>query len=157
MVSLSINAFGDFMLRLSEQDYHRLVNKEPLKYDVQKNDENDEKRRKYGNSKVECDGHIFDSNKEYLRYLDLKLMVKAKLIYDLRLQVKFVLAKGVKLAGETRKKPDLRYVADFVYVDVATGETIVEDVKSKATRKLAAYRNKKHLMKVIYKLDINEV
>lgn len=43
MVSLSINAFGDFMLRLSEQDYHRLVNKEPLKYDVQKNDENDEK------------------------------------------------------------------------------------------------------------------
>lgn len=73
------------------------------------------------------------------------------------LQVKFVLAKGVKLAGETRKKPDLRYVADFVYVDAATGETIVEDVKSNATRKLAAYRNKKHLMKVIYKLDINEV
>lgn len=111
------------------------------------------KESKYKNRKVVIDGHTFDSKKESKRYIDLKLLVKAGEISDLQMQVVFVLVPAVVLDG--RKKPDMRYVADFTYVQ--GGLKIVEDVKSLATRKLAAYRQKKHLMKSVHGIEIQEV
>lgn len=111
------------------------------------------KATKYKNTKVVIDGHVFDSKKEAKRYQDLKILVKAGQIQDLQMQVVFVLVESVVLDG--RKKPDMRYVADFVYC--SDGLKIVEDVKSLATRKLAAYRQKKHLMKSVHNIEIQEV
>ena len=115
------------------------------------------KRSKYNSTKVLIDGHEFDSKKEAKRYQELKLLLRAKVIRDLRLQVVYELAEKVQLLGEKRAKPAMRYKADFVYFDIQAGREVVEDVKSPATRRLAAYRQKKHLMKTVLNIDITEV
>lgn len=115
------------------------------------------KQSKYKNHKVVIDGFKFDSKKEGKRYIDLKLLQRAGQIKDLRMQVSFELMAGVKFENEKRKKPALRYVADFVYTDVKTGLQVVEDVKSAMTRKLPAYRQKKHLMMSVQGIEIQEV
>lgn len=109
---------------------------------------------KYGGKKVDQGGIKFDSKKEARRWLVLEEMQRAGLISVLQRQVAFVLAPAVLLAGEKRKKPALRYFADAVYVQ--DGQVVVEDTKSRPTRKLAIYRAKKHLMKTVLGLDIKE-
>lgn len=115
------------------------------------------KHSKYKNTKVVIDGHTFDSKKEGKRYCDLKLKVQAGQITDLKHHVPFVLIEGVKFEHEKRKKPAMKYIADFVYTDVKTGLQVVEDVKSAMTRKLPAYRQKKHLMMSVHNIEIQEV
>lgn len=112
---------------------------------------------KYRNKKITVNGMNFDSKKEYRRYEQLCQLQKMGLIGDLRTQVAFVLAGGVKIAGEARKRPSVRYVADFVYWDRQTGKQVVEDVKSAITKKDKVYRLKKHLMKVVHDIDVVEV
>lgn len=115
-------------------------------------------RRKKGskmkNVKVVYDGFTFDSKKEADRYIALKGLQCMGIISDLELQKPFVLAPSVILKG--RKKPPLRYVADFCYAN-SEGEIIVEDVKSSFTKTLPAYRIKAHLMKSVHNIDISEV
>lgn len=108
------------------------------------------KKPKYGNKKVEIDGFKFDSKAEAARYQELLLMQKAGLISNLELQVPFILAPGCVLDG--RKKPPLKYIADFVYDE--NGRSVVCDVKGKVT---PIYRLKKHLMKTVLGLEINEI
>ncbi|MCL6240642.1 DUF1064 domain-containing protein [Acinetobacter amyesii] len=112
-------------------------------------------RSKYNAQRIEKDGMKFDSVKEYKRYIELTALMQRGEISELKCQVKFVLAPKVKLEGEKRAKPELRYFADFTYL--SNGELIVEDVKSAVTRKLQSYRNKKHLMKTVHDIDIREV
>ena len=114
------------------------------------------KHNKFNAQKVELDGMTFDSKKEHKRYIELKAMQQRGEIFELEHHTKFELAPKTKLEGETRAKPALRYFADFTYYNI-TGEYIVEDVKSAATRKLASYRNKKHLMKTVFNIDVREV
>lgn len=78
---------------------------------------------KYNAKKAEIDGITFDSKKEARRYAELKLLLRGGEIRDLRLQVEYELIP--KQAGERA----CNYIADFVYQDVRTGETVVEDVK----------------------------
>lgn len=104
------------------------------------------KKTKYSNNQKEVDGITFDSTKEANRYVKLKIMVKAGLIGMLQLQVEFELNPG--------GTHSLMYIADFVYIDQKTGETVVEDVKGFRTRE---YLKKKRLMKKIYKIEIKEV
>lgn len=113
------------------------------------------KRNKFNAHKIEKDGMKFDSQKEYNRYIELTAMQQRGEIQDLKCQVKFELAPKVKIAGEKRAKPALRYFADFTYL--SNGVLIVEDVKSVVTRKLVSFRNKKHLMKSVHDIDIKEV
>ena len=80
-------------------------------------------RNKYNARKAEVDGIPFDSHKEAQRYAELKLLLRGGEIRDLRLQVKYELIP--KQNGERA----CEYIADFVYQDVRTGETVVEDVK----------------------------
>ena len=114
------------------------------------------KRNKFNAQKIELDGMTFDSKKEHKRYIELKAMQQRGEIFGLEHHTKFELAPKTKLEGEKRVKPALRYFADFTYY-ISTGEYIVEDVKSAATRKLASYRNKKHLMSTVHGISITEV
>lgn len=112
---------------------------------------------KYKNTKVKLDGMTFDSQKEANRYLFLKSEMQAGRITELAHHVSFELMPKVKFANEKRAKPALRYIADFVYTNAKTGLQVVEDVKSAMTRKLAAYRQKKHLMMSVHNIEIQEV
>lgn len=104
------------------------------------------KRPKYGNRKTEIDGFVFDSKKEALRYLDLREEQRAGVISELRRQVAFPLVVNGDVIGE--------YVADFTYW--LHGKLRVEDVKSKATRKLPLYRLKVKLMKACLGIEVLE-
>lgn len=80
---------------------------------------------KYKNTKIVVDNIKFDSNLEATRYKELKLLLRAKQISNLRLQVPFLLQEGFKKNGKTYRK--IEYIADFQYIE--NGKTIVEDVK----------------------------
>lgn len=112
------------------------------------------KGSKMKNTKVVYDDLVFDSKKEADRYMELIRLLRANLITDLELQKPFILAPSVILNG--RKKPPIRYVADFYYAN-SQGEVVVEDVKSSFTKTLPVYRIKSHLMKSIHNIDIIEV
>lgn len=112
-------------------------------------------RNKFNAQRIEKDGMKFDSVKEYKRYIKLTALMQRGEISELKCQVKFELAPKVKIEGEKRAKPALRYFADFTYLK--DGVQIVEDVKSAGTRNLPSFRNKKHLMKTVHDIDIREV
>ena len=102
------------------------------------------KTRKYRNKPCEFDGIKFDSRKELNRFLQLKELLNAGEIKDLRLQHHFTLQEAFRtVSGKFIRR--LEYVADFTYIDGAE-RLVVEDVKSEATRKDKAYRIKKKLM-----------
>ena len=111
-------------------------------------------RNKYGNRKCEVDGIKFDSKHEAGRYRQLKLMECAGTITRLEMQKSFVLVEPVILDG--RRKPSIRYVADFVYIDEREN-LVVEDAKSPITRTDPVYRMKRHMMKSLHGIDVREV
>lgn len=98
---------------------------------------------KFGAIKTELSGISFDSKKEAGRYHYLKTVEQQGEIKNLRLQVRFDLmgADGGPLKNDQGRV--LFYKADFVYDLVATGETVIEDAKGKATKD---YRLKKAIM-----------
>lgn len=109
-----------------------------------------ESRSKYGATPCIVDGIRFPSRAEARRYAELRLLEQAGEIYGLSLQAPFELAPAVVIDG--RKKPRLRYYADFAYLE--KGALVVEDVKGVRT---AVYRLKKHLMMSVHGLEIREV
>lgn len=113
------------------------------------------KPSKYRNRKTVLDGITFDSKREAARYQELKALAARGVIEDFRHQAPFVLAPGVRFSDEKRAKPALRYVADFAYR--LDGALVVEDVKSSATAKAAAYRIKRHLMLAVHGIEVKEV
>ena len=102
------------------------------------------KKPKYCNKKVVIDYLKFDSVKEGNRYKELKLLEEQKLVFILGMQVPFILPG------------DIKYLADFVYIDYTSQRIVVEDVKSVATRKNRTYINKKKQMKALYGIEIHE-
>lgn len=124
---------------------------------------------KYNATKVTVDGHTFDSKKESNRYLELKLLERGKVISDLRTQVEFELLpnqyiteKRYGKSGKPLKDKKVLlerrvvYRADFVYTLNETGETVVEDTKSEATR-TPEYIIKRKLMLHKHGIRIREV
>jgi hypothetical protein len=111
------------------------------------------KQAKYRSRKVTVDGVTWDSKGEYARYVELCAMQAAGAISDLKHGVYFVLAPACDVGG-ARKKPALRYKADFTYIE--HGAQVVEDFKSAHTRTLAPYRMKKHLMMTVHGILIRE-
>jgi len=107
---------------------------------------------KYNNKKTLVDGIWFDSKKEAARYQELKLLQAAKVISDLKAQQVFELAPSIIIQG--RKRPPLRYKADFTYFDDRQGgEFVVEDVKGFRTE---GYKIKRHLMKSVHGIEVLE-
>jgi hypothetical protein len=103
---------------------------------------------KYRNVITQVDEYIFDSKREANRYSELKLLLRANMIRDLELQPTYELLVNGKKIG--------KYIADFRYVETKTGNVVVEDVKSVAT-KTPVYQLKKKLIKALYDIDIVEV
>ena len=126
------------------------------------------RKNKYGNKQVEIDGILFDSKKEGYYYLYLLDRLKKNEIIGLRRQVEFELVPPVyeKRIKHFKTKPDeeefveiqkpIKYIADFVYVDAATGKEVVVDVKSDATRKDKVYVLKKKMMLAFEGIRIQE-
>ena len=111
------------------------------------------KPSKYRNKKTLLDGIIFDSKVESERYTELKLLEKAGEIEYFERKVKFELAPSVVING--RKRPPLRYYADFTYYSFKDG-FVVEDVKG-SKKVTDGYRIKRHLMKSVFDIDIMEI
>lgn len=124
---------------------------------------------KYGNKKVVVDGIVFDSKREAKRYKELKLLEKCGAISDLKRQVTYELIptqkeestkvytkgrkKGQPIPGKTIERA-VYYVADFTYIDTATGKTVVEDTKGVRTKE---YIMKRKLMLYRHRIKIQEV
>ena len=113
-----------------------------------------EKKSKYANEKTTINGVKFDSKREARRYTELLLLQRAGKVTGITTQVPFILAPAVKFTGAAKTTAAIRYYADFVYTDVDRGCIVVEDVKSKATAALAAFRIKRHLMKSVHDIEI---
>lgn len=108
---------------------------------------------KYHNRKIIINGITFDSLKEGNRYRELKLLERAGLIKDLKLQPAFLLIPSFKKNGKTYRKAE--YIADFMYYDIEKNKTIVEDTKGFRTD---IYKLKKKLFEYKYKdLEIKEL
>lgn len=110
---------------------------------------------KYRNKKVIYDGITFDSIKEKNRYIELKLMERAGLIKDLKLQYEFELQPAFILNKKKIRK--ISYIADFYYFDNELNDYIVEDVKSEITKKDKTYCLKKKMFQYRYKKEIKEL
>lgn len=86
--------------------------------------------------------------------------LRADEISDLRRQVKYELIPTQR--GEDGKviERDCTYIADFVYLEVASGKTVVEDVKGYKSPRDPAYAKftiKRKLMLYRYGIHITEV
>ena len=112
------------------------------------------KRSKYKNKKVVVDGHLFPSEHEARRYCELKLLVRAKVIADLRIQVKYQLIPPKRDEKGKLLERATDYIADFVYTDLRTGQEVVEDAKGCRTKD---YIIKRKLMLQVHGIRIKEV
>ena len=127
-------------------------------------------RTKYHSRKVIRDGETFDSIKEYRRFCELSLLVRAGAITELKRQVEFELLPAqfediptgeIYRQGERKGQPkykrvcvekSVKYVADFVYKE--NGKYIVEDTKGFKTKD---YILKRKMMLYFHGIKIKEV
>lgn len=127
------------------------------------------KANKYGSKKVVRDGEVYDSVKEYKRYLELSLLQRAGAIQNLQRQVPFELIPSqfeyvptgeYYKQGERKGQPKMKriclaesvkYFADFVYTE--NGKQVVEDSKGVRTKD---YIIKKKLMLWVHGIKIKE-
>ena len=120
-------------------------------------------RNKYHAKKVTFDGITFDSKKEGMYYLQLKHMLRAGMITNLRMQVPYELLPAIykdevvhlKTKDKVVKKLVQRavtYVADFVYEK--DGKEYVVDTKG---MRLADYIIKKKMMLALKGIEITEI
>jgi len=125
---------------------------------------------KYHSKKIVVNGEKFDSEKEYMRFCELKLLKRSGHIKDLQRQVKFLLIpaqyetvetgeyykrgskKGQAKTKQVCVEQQVVYKADFVYQQ--DGKTVVEDTKGVRT---TDYIIKRKLMLWVHKIKIKEV
>jgi Protein of unknown function (DUF1064) len=101
-------------------------------------------RGKYGNQPITVDGHRFDSKLEAKRYGELKLLLLAEAIEDLRIHYPWELhVSGIRVCA---------YVCDFDYL--LEGKRYIEDCKGMLTQ---IYQLKKKMIAAEYGLDIIEI
>lgn len=112
------------------------------------------KTTKYHNKKIIHNSEVFDSKKEYKRYIELLLLQKAGKIKNLERQVKFLLIPAQRDEKKKLLERECSYYADFVYTDCQTGQTIVEDTKGFRT---AEYIIKRKLMLSTFAIRVKEV
>ena len=126
-------------MRLSEQEYQNLIKGRPIAQDAPK-------KAKYGNTKVEVDGHKFDSKKEAQYYHELMLRKKAGEIRDIVLQWQF------NFYIDNDKM--FSYYADFCFFDIKQNKEMIIDVKGVKT---PVYRLKKKLIERYCGITITEI
>ena len=107
---------------------------------------------KYHNRRTIIDGIPFDSAKEAARYSELKLLLRAGEINELKLQEKYRLIPAQYRDGVCVER-ECSYIADFDYID-KNGVHIVEDTKGVRTKE---YKIKRKLMLYIFGIRITEI
>lgn len=110
----------------------------------------DKTGNKYGAKRV--GNHA--SKREHYRSAQLRLRQRAGLIRDLREQVKYPLIPTQRDSEGNLLERECYYRADFVYTDVPTGKTVVEDTKGVRTPE---YIIKRKLMLHVHGIRIQEV
>ena len=118
---------------------------------------------KYKSHKTSVNGVIFDSKKEYDRYIELTLLSRSGAIKGLKRQVKFELIPAqyepdiINPRGKVKKgkliERAVSYIADFVYTD-ENGKTVVEDTKGFRTKD---YIIKRKLLLYMHGIRIKEI
>ena len=118
---------------------------------------------KYKSHKTSANGVIFDSKKEYNRYIELTLLSRSGAITSLKRQVKFELIPAqyepdiISPRGKVKKgkliERAVSYIADFVYND-KDGNIVVEDVKGMRTKD---YIIKRKLLLYMHGIKIREI
>jgi hypothetical protein len=97
------------------------------------------------------------SKLENERAQTLALWQQMGAIRELQEQVRYPLIPGYPkdaLDPESRSERPASYTADFVYIDVATGRTIVEDTKGWRTE---AYTIRRKLMRQVHGISVHEI
>lgn len=107
---------------------------------------------KYSAKPCQIGAEKYRSQREAARHQDLIRLQRQGLITGLTREVPFVLAPSVRIKGEKRARPAVRYYLDFLYT-TALGETVAEDCKGMQT---PVYRLKKHLMATVHGLHVVE-
>lgn len=105
-----------------------------------------------GKRRRTLDGVTFGSGWEVTRYGYLKIRLRAGEISDLELHPKFEIIPAFAHQGKHYRAAS--YAADFQYIDVATGKTVVEEVKGMESRDFTL-RKKLFLIQnpdIVYKL-----
>ena len=105
------------------------------------------KPSKYRNIKVKIGCFTFDSKAEARRYDELKWLEAGGKIRELRIHTRWKLTYGKLIR---------HYESDFDYIDVKTGNLVVEDVKSKITRTQLFIRNKAMMLEQ-RNIDVQEI
>lgn len=123
-------------VRLSEREAAGLLGEEA------------KKPSKYKNIVTTVDGIVFHSRAEANRWVALCQRQQASEIADLERQPRYVFTINGQRVGT--------WTGDFRYRVVATGETVVEDVKSRASR-TEAYMLRRRLMQACHGITISEV
>lgn len=106
------------------------------------------RKGKYNNKIVYKKDGKFDSQKEYTFWLKLKRQEEMGLIRNLDRQVPFLLIEKSKFGCE------IKYIADFVYVDNKNNEVVVADCKSVVTEKDPVFKIKSRLFAEKYGFEI---
>ena len=105
-----------------------------------------------------CPSGVYASRKEARRAAQLRLMQQQGLITDLREQVSYTLIpaqyRNAPNGKHTLVERSCRYIADFVYTDNASGQTVVEDTKGVRTKE---YIIKRKLMLHVHNIQIHEI
>ena len=104
--------------------------------------------RKYHNKKTVLDGIKFDSKLEAERYEQLKILERAGVIRDLKLQPEYELIPSFRKNGKTWRKTV--YKADFRYILAENDKTIIEDVKGSTAVITDVFRLKQKLFEYKY-------
>lgn len=104
---------------------------------------------KFHAKKVFTEEGEFDSQGEYKRWRELKLLERAGVIKNLQRQVTYELLPKQEYKGKTIRS--VKYIADFVYEQ--DGEEVIEDFKGVRTD---LYLLKKKLMLWRYGIMIKE-
>jgi tRNA A22 N-methylase len=114
--------------------------------------------RKYYNIKTKTsDGIVFDSQKEALRWEQLRILER-QVAYEI-IPAQYETYDRYSKTGKRLKdgqrlvERKVEYVADFVYTDAQTGERIVEDAKGVRTKD---YIIKRKLMHAVHGIKIHE-
>lgn len=104
--------------------------------------------RKYHNKKTVIDGIKFDSKLEAERYAQLKMMERAGVIRDLKLQPEYELIPSFRKNGKTWRRT--LYKADFRYILADDDSYIIEDVKGSTSVITDVFRLKQKLFEYKY-------
>ena len=118
------------------------------------------KKSKYNNKKIVNDFGTWESKKEFQRWLVLKEAEAQGVITDLQRQVKFELIPSQRDGDGKVTERAVCYIADFVYFDRRTNETVAEDVKGYRDPSSAVYKVfaiKRKMMLFFHGITVREV